>query len=238
MKPSAILLGSIGVLMETSDIQRRAYNQAMHEAGVGWHWDTDAYRELLERPGGRARLSRLSLREGRGLSNADIERIHARKTEIACEAIVHSGLSLRPGVGELIRMALDHEVDMALVTTTNRANIDAIAKAAGGSLALSRFAAVLTIDDCTFPKPSDEIYRVALMRLGLATSQVFAIEDSSASLQAAKSAGIYTIATPGEFTRQQNFERADILVDSLDDLDFAYTLSGGLKAPLAAAENS
>ncbi len=39
MKPKAILLGSIGVVAETSDIQRRAYNTAFKEAGLDWVWE-------------------------------------------------------------------------------------------------------------------------------------------------------------------------------------------------------
>ena len=36
MQTTHLFLGSIGVLAETSDIQRRAYNAALSEAGVPW----------------------------------------------------------------------------------------------------------------------------------------------------------------------------------------------------------
>ena len=35
----ALLLGSIGVLAETSELQRRAYNTAFVAHGVDWHWN-------------------------------------------------------------------------------------------------------------------------------------------------------------------------------------------------------
>ena len=47
MDIEALFVGSIGVLAETSDIQRRAYNQALAEAGVDWHWDEEPSRDLL-----------------------------------------------------------------------------------------------------------------------------------------------------------------------------------------------
>ena len=36
MKYKAILFGSIGTLIESSDIQRNAFNEACKEAGLDW----------------------------------------------------------------------------------------------------------------------------------------------------------------------------------------------------------
>lgn len=215
MQLRAVLIGSIGVLAETSDIQRRAYNRALEEAGVPWQWDVATYRKLLEQPGGRARLARIAAGTGTTLSNADIERIHAHKTKLACNEIVSRRVGLRPGVAALIDSALERNLEIALVTTTYRSNIDAIAKAAGTALPLERFPVVLTVDDCKETKPAPEIYEVALERLGVAAGQALAIEDSAASVRSAKGAGVYTIAVPGEFTRGQDFSEADLILDSL-----------------------
>ena len=35
----ALLFGSIGTLIETSNIQRESFNQAFKEIGLDWHWD-------------------------------------------------------------------------------------------------------------------------------------------------------------------------------------------------------
>ena len=37
----AILFGSIGTLIETSDIQRESFNEAFKEAGLDWYWDEE-----------------------------------------------------------------------------------------------------------------------------------------------------------------------------------------------------
>ena len=219
MELKALLIGSIGVLVESSDIQRRAYNRALEEAGVDWHWDPDRYRELLRQPGGRSRLSRLAAETGRLLSETEIDSIHARKTEISCEEIVSAGLPLRPGVAATIASAIERGLAVALVTTTYRANIDAIAEAVGDALPLERFDAVLTVSDCTHPKPAPDIYREALTRLGLLAAEAIAVEDSAASVRAAKGAGIYTVATPGLFTQDQDFSEADDVLESLDGFD-------------------
>ena len=215
MTLKAILLGSIGTVAETSDIQRRAYNQALAEAGVDWHWDPETYRKLLTEPGGKRRLARLSAAEGCALSDSQVDAIHARKTAIAC-AEVANGIDLRPGVGDLIEQAVEQDIPLAFVTSTYRPNIDAIATGAGGALPLERFAIVLTAEDCRRSKPAPDVYLAALERLGIDASETIAIEDSAASVSAAKAAGIYTIATPGRYTANQAFSAADRVLESLD----------------------
>lgn len=219
MKPTALFIGSIGVMAETSDIQRRAYNQAMKELGLDWNWDADTYRELLTDSGGIKRLKRLSQEYGTNLSDAEITRIHARKTELACQEIINNKTRLRPGVAKLIAQALEQGIKVALVTSTYRENIDAIAKAAGDDLPLDKLDAVMTRDDAENNKPAPDVYLAALKRLSVNANEVIAIEDSEPSVHAAKQAGIYTVATPGQFTNQQDFSAADEQLTSLEGFE-------------------
>ena len=216
MKPTALLIGSIGVMAETSDIQRRAYNQALKEAGLDWEWDADTYRDLLMDSGGVKRLSRLNQEKETNLGDDDLKKIHARKTELACQEIVSGNTPLRPGVAELIAQALEQGIKIALVTSTYQANIDAIATAAGDDLPLDKFDAVMTRDDAENNKPAPDVYLAALKRLSVNANEVIAIEDSAPSLHAAKQAGIYTVVTPGQFTDQQDFSEADQVLTSLE----------------------
>ncbi len=224
MKPTALFIGSIGVMAETSDIQRRAYNQALKEAGLDWEWDKETYRELLTDSGGVKRLSRLNQEKEANLSDDDIKKIHARKTELACQEIVNDKTSLRPGVAELIAKALEQGIKVALVTSTYQENIDAIAEAAGDDLPVDKLSAVMTRDDAENNKPAPDVYLAALKRLLVDSSEVIAIEDSEPSLKAAKQAGIYTVVTPGKFTDQQDFSEADQQLESLEG--FKLTIPG------------
>ena len=212
-----VLFGSIGVLAETSDIQRRAYNQAMAEAGVDWSWDRDTYRRLLTMSGGRARLRLLADATNAQLSEDQIAGIHRRKTEIACTEITETKTPLRPGVAELIRWALDAGKTLGLVTSTYRPNIDAIAEAAGSALSLDRFAVVLTTDDVTRGKPAPDVYEAALERTGADSATTIAIEDTPMSILAALTAGLRVIAVPGELSGGQPFAGAECVVDALAD---------------------
>ena len=56
MKYKAILFGSIGTLIESSNIQRNSFNEAFKEAGLDWYWDEQDYKILLKKSGGTKRV--------------------------------------------------------------------------------------------------------------------------------------------------------------------------------------
>jgi HAD superfamily hydrolase (TIGR01509 family) len=217
MAKAAILFGSIGSIAETSDIQRRAYNRALAEAGIPWQWDRETYAELLTQAGGRERLAHLSAATGANLSPDQIESIHQRKTEIACAEIASGKVTLRPGVIELIELAKERGMKLGFVTTTYRPNIDAIFEAAGEKLSSDTFDVIVSRADVEHGKPAPDAYRVALEALALAPADALAIEDTATSVMAAARAGLPVIATPGEITKGQDFWQADVVVESLAD---------------------
>ena len=102
MLKTTLMFGSIGAVMETSDVQRRAYNQALKEAGLPWVWTREIYAELLLQSGGQDRLKMLAAATGTLLSHQQIEHIHSRKTEIACDELSSTRTPLRSGVAELM----------------------------------------------------------------------------------------------------------------------------------------
>ena len=47
MTYKSLLFGSIGTIIETSELQRESFNEAFKEAGLDWYWDQEDYRLLL-----------------------------------------------------------------------------------------------------------------------------------------------------------------------------------------------
>jgi HAD superfamily hydrolase (TIGR01509 family) len=215
MSKRAVIFGSIGSIAETSDIQRRAYNRAMADAGLSWKWDRETYAELLQQAGGRERLTTLSAATNAGLSPERIAAIHETKTQLACAEIVETKVKLRPGVAELVRYAKEHGLKLGFATTTYQPNIDAIFAAAEGTLAAEDFTVIVTRDDVAHGKPAPDAYEVAIEALGIEPSEAIAIEDTATSVMSAKRAGLTVVATPGEITAGQDFWQADLVVPAL-----------------------
>ena len=215
MAKTALMFGSIGSIMETSDVQRRAYNRAINEAGLSWKWDRETYAELLKQAGGKERLAHLVAATNASLSQEQINRIHARKTELACAELKEGRFALRQGVAELVKLAKDRGMKLAFVTTTYRPNIDAIFKAAGDALSADDFDAIISRDDVANGKPAPDAYLAGLEALAVEPVDALAIEDTANSVMSAKRAGIAVVATPGEITADQDFWQADLIISGL-----------------------
>ena len=221
MMKKALLFGSIGAIMETSDIQRRAYNQALRESRLPWVWDLTVYADLLEQSGGKDRLAMLAAATGTVLSQAQIDLIHARKMEIACAEIVASQVPPRPGVVALARLAKERGMKLGFVTTTYQPNIDAIFAALGDILSPGDFDHIVDREAVENGKPAPDAYLATLTALGVSAADALAVEDTALSVMSAKRAGITTIATPGKISAGQDFWQADFVIPALAGNDGA-----------------
>lgn len=218
MNIQAICFGGIGTLVETSELQRQAFNSAFGEAGIAWHWDVETYRQLLSTPGGQRRIRAYdeSRPGGARLSDIDVVALHERKTEIFQQLLSENELYPRAGVKKLLNSARNADVRVAIASTTSLANIESLA--AESRLDLDDFDVVLHRGNVERPKPDPQVYERCLHVLGIAAIHAVAIEDSDSGVEAAVTAGLECIAVPGENTARQNYGRASLVVDDLDGI--------------------
>lgn len=219
----AVIFGAIGVIAETSDLQRQSFNAAFAEAGLDWVWDAETYRTLLSVNGGQNRLR--AYRDAdparADVSDALIATIHERKTAHYATIIAGGGLAPRAGVVALMATCKAAGVMTALCTSTSRANVDAIADGLAGQLDFADFASITTIDKIAAVKPAPDAYLHCLGALGLTADEVTAIEDTPVSMASARTAGIAVIATPGAMTADQDFSDAALVVSDLNAVTLA-----------------
>lgn len=228
----AIIFGAIGVIAETSDLQRQAFNAAFAEAGLDWNWDPETYKRLLSINGGQFRL-RVYRDEDACRSNVTetkIATLHERKTYHYAALTASGQLLPRAGVAQLITACQSAGIHAALCTSTSADNVDALKTVLEGTLDFGAFASITTIDKIARVKPAPDAYLHCLSELGLSPHEVVAIEDTPVSMASAIAAGIAVIATPGAMTKDQDFDGASRIVDNLS----ALTLSD-FEAVLAAA---
>jgi HAD superfamily hydrolase (TIGR01509 family) len=216
----AVIFGAIGVIAETSDLQRQAFNRAFAEAGLDWNWDAATYRRLLSINGGQARLRayRDEISKSLDVTEAVIATLHERKTHHYAALTANGSLSPRRGVAELIRACEEAGVRVALCTSTSMENVDVIKNALGDALDFGSFASITTIDKIGAVKPASDAYLYCLSQLGLSAHEVIAIEDTPVSMASAIAAGISVVATPGAMTDDQDFSGAAMKVDDLAEV--------------------
>lgn len=192
----ALLWDVDGTLAETErDGHRVAFNTAFAALGLGWHWGVARYGQLLRVTGGYERLLAAMADETdapvlAGEREALARALHRRKNSAYAALVAEGAIPLRPGVGELLQEAAAAGLRQAIVTTTSRANVEALLGRHLGPGWRARFAAVVCGEDVRAKKPDPEAYRLALATLRLPALATLAIEDSWAGATAARSADV------------------------------------------------
>lgn len=214
MTYDALFVGSIGVLADTSDLQRQAFNHAFDRFGLGWHWDWPTYVRLLQKQGGRQRIADYA--EEQGVSDiVDAGAVYAVK-QGAFDALARSScLKLRPGLDDLLSAAGARGLKRAFVSSTSRAQIDATFEVLRGSVDESVFDHIGDRSQVARAKPAPDIYEAALTALDVAPDAVLAIEDTPESAEAALQAGIKVIGFPGRAAYGRDFPAGVPVVECL-----------------------
>ncbi len=213
----AVIFDVDGTLAETEEVHREAFNTVFEQAGLGWYWSPEQYRDLLKVTGGKERIRHyLEIESISGISDEDIASLHRLKTSRYAELLPHS-VSLRLGVERLINECLSRSILLAIATTTTEANVDALDAAVGGALKLGQFQAVVGGVAVPEKKPDPRVYQVALAKLGIDPSEAIAIEDAAAGVTAARGAGLRCLASPSFYTIEHDLSQATAIVESLAD---------------------
>jgi beta-phosphoglucomutase-like phosphatase (HAD superfamily) len=217
----ALIFDVDGTLADTErDGHRLAFNAAFKEAGLPWHWDVALYGRTAGGHGRQGAHAALRARPRAGAGGqagfeALMRKLHVLKTEHYVQ-LVHAGHdSLAPrGRAAVARGARrrpapgDRHHDLA----GKRLGAAARQPGAGrgilvrGDRRRRRGAA---------KKPAPDIYLWVLERLGLPAEACLAFEDSGNGLKAALGAGLATVVTDGEYTRDHDFSGAIAVLSDL-----------------------
>ena len=191
----ALLFGSIGVLTETSELQRRAYNMALKLNGIKYIWNIGTYCELLKEPGGKKRLSSFG---GKILSDEQVEKIHIDKQQIF-ENLVKNGIEPRPGCLQTLKRCKELGIKVGFITTTTPKTINIIKEGLSNFIDFEDFDLITSNQKVTLDKPNPEVYKYALKELGISAHDAVAIEDTMVNQSCAVQSGIECYLYPGEY---------------------------------------
>lgn len=191
----ALLFGSIGVITETSELQRRAYNESLKLNNIDYIWNVGTYCKLLQEPGGKKRLSSFG---GKTLSDKQVVKIHNDKQEIF-ESLVKDGIEPRPGCLLTLKKCKDLGIKVGFITTTTLKTINIIKEGLANFLDFKDFDLITSNQSVAHGKPNPEVYKYALKELGISTHEAVAVEDTTVNQFAAIQRGIDCYLYPGEY---------------------------------------
>jgi HAD superfamily hydrolase (TIGR01509 family) len=223
---TALVLDCDGVLADTERYGHLvAFNQTFEEFGLPVAWSAEDYKRKLQIGGGKERMASLLTPEfvaAAGLpadpagQQAAVAAWHRRKTEIYTGLVASGAVPPRPGVARIVAEALAAGWPVAVASTSAEASVQATLDRAVGT-EQARSVRVFAGDIVAHKKPAPDIYRLALDSLGLPAGQVVVVEDSHNGLEAAVGASLACVITVNDFTADEDFSEAALVVSSLGD---------------------
>lgn len=159
-----------------------------------------------------------------------VAELHKAKTRHYTRMLAEGGIPLRPGVRRLLEEARAAGLTLAVATTTTPDNVTALLRHSLAEDGPDWFAVIAAGDIVPAKKPAPDIYVWALEKLGLAPEECLAFEDSRNGIRASLGAGLRTLVTVNDYTRDDDFSGALAVLSDLGEPDAPYRRLDGIGA--------
>lgn len=230
-KLKALIFDVDGTLADTEQVHLKAFNRAFANAGLDWNWSTEMYKDLLAVTGGKERIRHYLAKYKPEFSTDDLDSLiialHADKTAEYVNMAASGELTLRTGVEELFRQAIDAGLRLAIATTTTPENVTALLRNTLGEEAIDWFEVIGAGNIVEDKKPAADIYFYVLDEMKLSADECMAFEDSENGVISARGAGLPVIVTTNVFTHDHDFSGAVLVVDQMGNSSSPFTVLHG-----------
>ncbi len=151
-----------------------------------------------------------------------VEELLKSQSELKIEVFNESNIEAIGGIKELLNELMQNEISTAVASSSPRSFIDAILEKIGIT---EYFSVILSGEEVQRGKPNPDIFLKTAEMLKVNPKECVVIEDSSAGVKAALSAGMKCIGFNNLNSGSQDLSSASAIVDSIRKIDYDFLLS-------------
>jgi beta-phosphoglucomutase len=209
--PGAVIWDVDGTLVDTAELHFHAWDELCRDLGHNFT------RAEFAATFGRRNPEIIRHLFGDRFDDANIARLGDRKEQLYRTA-ARKGVSLLPGVRELLDVLHSAGFQQAIGSSAPRENIDLILQLTDSC---HFFDAITSSEDTQRGKPDPQVFLVAAGKLGVSPQHCVVMEDAVAGVQAAKAGGMKCVGVtfvghhPDAALRQAG---ADLVVKTLAEV--------------------
>jgi HAD superfamily hydrolase (TIGR01509 family) len=215
MQVAAVVFDFDGLLMDTESVMLASWQYEWRQHG----FDLDLATFWVNHGGDVTEDRYQRLAEAVGPSY-DRNASHARR--VAYRDDLNRRLGLRPGIEAWLREGSEVGLRFAVASSSPRRWVRTLLAGAGVDGYFHVFACG---DEVPQPKPSPEVYLLALDRLKVTAREAVAVEDSPHGAAAAGAAGLRCIAIPNPHVAWASFDSPELILTSAADLSLRHALA-------------
>jgi len=214
----AVIFDMDGLMFDTEPVTSKSYEKLIREYGKEPIFDS---KTGLVHQAGLGKVLTSLIKEKHNIDE-DIEVLRQKRRKIFRQILEKEGLEAKPGLLKLLNLFKSKKTKIALASNTSYESIKFNLRKAKIS---KYFKEIIAGEHVGNYKPHPDIYLEAAKRLGFDPSKCLVLEDSQFGVESGKAAGMKVIAVPNKYTSHQNFSKADLILNSLEDITWETILS-------------
>lgn len=210
MKYKAVVFDMDGVLIDSEPLHKQIEQEMLKDLGVNL-----PHEEHIKFAGvGKEMWTILKERYG---YNRDVEEddLHKEKRDRYLKKLSSKPIEPIAGVVELVNIAKEAGIKMAVASSSSLENIELVTKSIG---IYDDMSFIVSGDDMPRTKPHPDIFLKTAELLNIPAHECLVIEDSANGVQAAKDAEMFCIAFRNPNSGNQNLSLADNIVNHIIDV--------------------
>lgn len=209
---TAALFDMDGLMINTEPLQSRAYEKILRDLGKEPILNAEG---VVQAVGVREKDNWELIKRSHGFEEATEQLV--KKRAAVYMVMLKENITAQPGLVELLALLKRHGVKMAVASSSTLPQINIVLE---GLNVAGYFDVVVSAHTIKHGKPAPDIFLLAAKRLRVDPKDCVVFEDAESGVRAGKAAGAKVVAVPNEFTKSHDHSQADLVVQSLTDINW------------------